>query len=143
LTFPAEEEEAVEVLDSRRILIVAHKSVATPALVDTVRRRAEAGPCTLALLIPDARNPATASWTLRRARRLLSKTVGIPVEGIVAEGDDPFTGIATALATGGYDEVVLSTLPESDSRWLRDDLPARVQALGTPVTVVVATAVTA
>ena len=121
----------MEVRDNTRILIVANKSVATPALVDTVRRRVEAGPCTLALLIPDACNPATAAWTLRRARRLLSKT------------DDPYAGIATALQTGDYDEILLSTLPEGGSRWLRDDLPARVQALGTPVTVVVASPVSA
>jgi hypothetical protein len=143
LSFPVEEEEAVEVRDNTRILIVAHKSVATPALVDTVRRRVEAGPCTLALLIPDAGNTATAAWTLRRARRLLSKTVGVPVEGIVAEGDDAYAGIASALETGDYDEILLSTLPEGGSRWLRDDLPARVQALGTPVTVVVASPVRA
>ena len=61
----------------------------------------------------------------------------------MAEGDDPYAGIATALETGDYDEVLLSTLPEGGSRWLRDDLPARVQALGTPVTVVVASPVSA
>jgi hypothetical protein len=137
------EEEAVEARHNTRILIVAHKSVATPALVDTIRQRVEAGPCTLALLIPDACNPAVAAWTLRRARRWLSKTVGTPVEGIVAEGEDPYDGIAAALRTGAYDEILLSTLPEGGSRWLADDLPARVEALGTPVTVVIASAITA
>ena len=122
----------------RNVLIVAHQSVATPTLVDEVRARTNAGPCRLALLIPDANDPAVAAWTLRRARRMLSKSVGVPVDGIVAEGDDPYAGIAAALREGEYDEVLLSTLPEGGSRWLRDDLPARVRGLGVNVTVVTA-----
>ena len=122
----------------RRVLIVAHKSVATPSLVDEVRSRTEAGPCRLALLIPDASDPAVADWTLRRARRMLSKAVGVPVDGIVADGEDPYAGIAAALREDTYDEVLISTLPEGGSHWLRDDLPARVKELGVPVTVVTA-----
>jgi len=125
----------------RRVLIVAHKSVATPSLVEEVRARTAAGPCRLALLIPDASDPAVAAWTLRRARRLLSKAVGAPVDGIVAEGEDPYAGIAAALRDGDYDEVLISTLPEGGSQWLRDDLPARVRELGVQVGVVSASPV--
>jgi hypothetical protein len=119
----------------RRILIVAHKSVATPSLVREIRARTVAAPCRLALLIPDAGDPASM-WTLRRARRMLSEAVGTPVEGIAAEGDDPFAGVAAALDGERYDEVLISTLPEAGSQWLRDDLPTRVRQLGVPVTVV-------
>lgn len=121
---------------ARRILIVAHKSVATPALVHEVMARTEAGACRLDLLIPDASDPAVAAWTLRRARRMLSKAVGAEVGGIVAEGDDPYAGIALALRQRAYDEVLISTLPEAGSRWLHGDLPARVRRLGVHVTVV-------
>ena len=127
----------------RRVLIVAHKSVATPSLVDEVRARVVAGPCRLALLIPDASDPEVAAWTLRRARRLISKAVGVPVEGIVAEGEDPYTGIAAALREDDFDEVLISTLPEAGSQWLRDDLPARVRELGVKVGVVSAAPVVA
>jgi hypothetical protein len=120
----------------RRVLIVAHKSVATPSLVDEVRARCAAGPCRLALLIPDASDPQVAAWTLRRARRMISKAVGVPVEGIVAEGEDPYAGIAAALRADDYDEVLISTLPEAGSQWLRDDLTARVRELGVQVGVV-------
>jgi hypothetical protein len=120
----------------RRVLIVAHKSVATPSLVDEVRARVAAGPCRLALLIPDASDPEVAAWTLRRARRMISKAVGVPVDGIVSEGEDPYTGIAAALREDSYDEVLISTLPEAGSQWLRDDLPARVRDLGVQVGVV-------
>ena len=132
----------MEARDSRRILIVAHKSVATPALLETVRRRTEAGPCAFALLIPDASNPVVAAWTLRRARRLLSKTIGAPVGGIVAEGEDAYAGIAAALRVAEYDEIMLSILSGPGSGWLHEDLPARVEALGVPLTVVMADAVT-
>ena len=121
---------------ARRILIVAHKSVATPALVHELEARTEAGACQLDLLIPDADDPATAAWTLRRAQRMLSKAVGAPVEGIVTEGHDPYAGIALALRQRVYDEVLISTLPEGGSQWLHDDLPARVARMGVNVTVV-------
>jgi hypothetical protein len=123
-------------VDSKRVLVVAHRSVATPSLIEELQRRAETGPVELALLIPDASDPAAAAWTLRRARRMLSREVGLPVEGIVAEGDDAFAGVASALRAGSYDEIVMSTLPEPQSRWLQDGLPARVEALGVPVCVV-------
>ena len=119
----------MDVLDSRRILIVAHRSVATPALIDTVRQRTEEGPCTFALLIPDAGNPVIAAWTLRRARRCC-QDLGAAVDGIVAEGADAYTGIASALRVAEYDEILLSMLSGPGSGWLREDLPARVEALG-------------
>ena len=123
-------------MESKRVLVVAHRSVATPSLVEELQRRAESGPVQLALLIPDASDPSIAAWTLRRARRMLSKAVGVPVDGIVAEGDDPCAGVAAALRHDTYDEIVMSTLPPPGSRWLAEDLPARVEALGVPVTVV-------
>jgi hypothetical protein len=128
-------------VESKRVLVVAHRSVATPSLIEELQRRAESGPVEFALLIPDASDPAVAAWTLRRARRMLSKAVGLPVEGIVAEGDDPYAGVAAALRHDGYDEIVMSTLPPPGSRWLAEDLPARVEALGIPVTVVTSTPV--
>lgn len=123
-------------METKRVLVVAHRSVATPSLIEDLKRRAEAGPVELALLIPDASDPSVAAWTLRRARRMLSKAVGAPVGGIVAEGDDAYAGVAAALRAGSYDEIVMSTLPPPGSRWLAEDLPARVEALGVPVTVV-------
>ena len=131
----------MEARDSRRILIVAHKSVATPALVETVRQRTEAGPCTFSLLIPDATNPVAAAWTLRRARRMLSKMIGTPVDGIVAEGEDAYAGIVAALRGAAYDEIMLSILSGPGSRWLHEGLPERVEALGIPLTVITADAV--
>ena len=73
---------------------------------------------------------------------MLSKTIGAPVDGIVAEGEDAYAGIAAALRVAEYDEIMLSILSGPGSGWLHEDLPARVEALGIPLTVVMADAVT-
>jgi hypothetical protein len=46
--------------------------------------------------------------------------------------------IEETLQGGNFDEIILSTLPRSVSRWLHIDLPSRVSHLGIPVTVIVA-----
>jgi hypothetical protein len=126
----------MESLPRRRILIFANRSFATPALLEEVRRRAEAEPCAFWLLIPDAIDPAVAGWTLKRAQRLFGKSAGGPVKGIMAQADDPFLAIEAAVGDGRFDEILISTLPEQGSGWLRHELPARVEQLGPPVTVV-------
>ena len=126
----------MESLQRRRILIVANRSVATPTLLDEVHRRAESGLCDFWLLIPDVTDPAVGGWTLRRAQRLFAKAAGGPVEGIMAHAEDPFEAIQAAVTDGSFDEILISTLPEQGSGWLRHELPARVEQLGPPVTVV-------
>jgi hypothetical protein len=121
---------------SRRILVVANRTAATPQLLDAVRERAAEGPCTFALLIPNEPRKGGADWTLETATPLLEQTAGGPVEGIVGEAD-PFEAVRSALQKQpGFDEVIISTLPTRVSEWLRRDLPHRVEKLGVPVTTV-------
>lgn len=120
---------------SRRILIVANRTAATPLLIDAVRERAELGPCSFALLTPEEPRKGGADWTLDTAIPLLERAAGTRVEGIVGEAD-PFEAVKTALQEHEFDEVIVSTLPRRVSEWLRRDLPHRIERLGVPVTTV-------
>jgi hypothetical protein len=122
------------------VLIVAHRTAATPRLLDAVRERARRGPCTFTLLVPrDYWEPDTerTAAVVELAVPLLEEAGGSPVRALVGDCD-PFVAVRQALADDDYDEIIISTLPQRISHWLRRDLPARVQGLGPAVTVVMA-----
>jgi hypothetical protein len=119
-----------------RTLIVANLTASTPFLLQEVERRARERPTMFSLLIPNVDARKTADWPLDTALKLLTKAVGAPVKGQVGASDDAFDSVQAALAEGGYDDVLISTLAKRTSEWLRRDLPTRVERLGVPVTVV-------
>ena len=124
------------------MLIVAHRTAATPALIEAVRQRAARGPCRFTLLVPRPYwDPDTdeAALTLELAIPLLEEAAGGHVDGLIGE-HDPLSAVRTAFAAEHFDEAIVSTLPARVSRWLRRDLPRRVEQLGLPVTVVTAQA---
>jgi hypothetical protein len=135
------------------VLVVAHKTAATPALLDAIRERAARSPARFHLLVP---NPFIADWhpvhtdrhekehheqaehVLALALPLYEEAAGGPVDGSVSVRHDPMDAIEETLRAGTYDEIILSTLPRSVSRWLHIDLPHRVAHLGLPLTTVIA-----
>jgi hypothetical protein len=123
-----------------RVLLVAHRTAATPPLLAAVRERAAQGPCEFTLLVPrpywDADTEESAT-TLELALPLLDEAAGSHVEGLIGD-TDPFVAVQGALTRTPFDEIIVSTLPTHVSHWLRMDLPARVRRLGVPVTVVTA-----
>jgi hypothetical protein len=132
-----------------RVLVVAHKTAATPALIEAVRERAARGPAVFTLLVP---NPAhglhavvdpedledsEGHAVLELAIPLLEEAAGGPVEGLVGD-PSPMNAIQDAINIHGFDEVIISTLPARVSKWLKLDLPSKVTGLGLPVTTVTA-----
>ena len=74
-----------------------------------------------------------------RARTLFAKK-GLPLTDVKVGAADPSEAIDAELRDNpGYSGVIISTLPEERSRWLRMDLPRKVRAAhGLPVHHVVA-----
>jgi hypothetical protein len=127
-------------VSASRVLIVAHRTAATPKLLERVRARAAEGTSSFTLLVPRPYwDPETeqAAATVELAVPLLEEAVGAHVDAMIG-ASDPFVAVQEALEGGRFDEVIVSTLPERVSHWLRRDLPHRIEALGVPVTVVTA-----
>jgi hypothetical protein len=137
----ARREDPREMSSPARILVVAHRTAATPKLLERMQMRANRSPCTFVLLMPRPYfDPETeeAAKVIELAIPLLEEAADRRVEAIVGD-TDPFAAVRAALQTSAFDEVIVSTLPRRVSHWLRLDLPARVEGLGVPVTVVEAT----
>ena len=125
---------------SARVLIVAHRTAATPLLLNAVRARAGRSQCSFTLLVPRPYwDPDTdeAAATLELAIPLLEQAAGGRVEGVIGDSD-PFVAVRDAVTGSGIDEIIISTLPARISQWLRRDLPRRAGQFGLPVTVVTA-----
>jgi hypothetical protein len=132
-----------------RVLVVANKTAATPALLDAVRERAAKGPCEFTLLVPNAthglhrvvdpedQSQGEAETTIELALPLLEAAAGTPVDAMIGV-PEPLAAIQDAVNLHGFDEVIVSTLPTRVSKWLRLDLPHKVAGLGLPVTTVTA-----
>jgi hypothetical protein len=132
-----------------RVLVVANKTAATPALLEAVRERAARGPATFTLLVPkhvhglhkviDAADTEVdeSEHVLELALPLLEEAAGGRVEGMVGD-HEPLAAIQDAVNLHGFDEIILSTLPTTVSRWLKLDLPHKASGLGLPITVVTA-----
>ena len=129
-----------------RVLVVANRTAATPALLEEVARRARRSDATFHLLVPatprglhrvvdpeDARHHQDAIRNLAAAIPKLSMAVGAHVSGSLGD-PNPLAAIEDALHLQGFDEIIISTLPRRVSRWIRLDLLSKARALGVPVT---------
>lgn len=129
--------------EPRKILVVANETVTGQPLIDAVKRRADAGPVSVHVICPQ--NQPKHGYviyddTIRGAaeNRLAMTLAQLREVGIEATGDvedpDPYSAIMDAVGERDYDEMVISTHPDTRSGWLRQDLITRVeQATRRPV----------
>lgn len=132
-----------------RVLVVAHRTAATPQLLEAVSDRAARGPAQFTLLVPrvahglhrvvdpEDTDDTEAQMVLELALPLLEEAAGAHVDGKIGDAN-PSDAIHDAMNIDGYDEIIISTLPARVSRWLHTDLPSKLKPLGVPITTVIA-----
>jgi hypothetical protein len=120
----------------KRILVVANETVAGRPLIDAVKGRAGGEEIDVHVICPqnqprhgyliyDSMVREAAENRLRMTLALL-REAGIDAHGEVMD-PDPFAAIMDALGEQDYDEIVISTHPETRSGWLREGLVDRVR----------------
>ena len=122
--------------DGRDILVVANETVVGKALIEAVKRHADKGDVSVHVLCPQnqpkhghviydesVRSAAENRLTMTLAQL---REAGIDADGEVAD-PDPYSAIMDALGERDFEEIIISTHPETRSGWLRQDLITRVQ----------------
>jgi hypothetical protein len=132
---------------SKHILVVANQTIGGANLLELVRARAREPDTSFTLVVPMTKpksgyviyDDVVRDAAQVRLDLALSYLRG---EDIVASGEigdeDPHTATLDAIREYQPDEVIISTLPQATSGWLRRDLIERIQdGTGVPVTHVV------
>ena len=122
----------------RHYLVVANQTLKQPELTQKIRACNDAGPCDFFLLVPATRAHGPVQWTPADAhavaRRRLEgalerfRALGVDIVGEVGD-PSPVVAIGDVLRRRSFDALILSTLPVGPSKWLRGNVPARIQQL--------------
>jgi hypothetical protein len=133
----------------RRYLVVANQTLLGDHLVAKIRECLLAGPCQFYVVVPAAHTKDHLLWTEGHDRAVARlrldealerfRSLGADVDGEIGD-PRPVDAIGDACRHAApFDEIILSTLPAGMSRWLRQDLPHRVErAFGLPTSVLTA-----
>lgn len=126
----------------RRCLVVANRTLANPALVDRLHQLAAEEPTQFRVVVP-ATPEGRVGWTEGGAAHAAAERLDAALRAFAAAGlhvtgtlgdADPVLAVRDELRTEDYATIVVSTLPAGVSRWLRLDLPHRIErATGRPV----------
>jgi hypothetical protein len=120
----------------KHVLVVANETVAGKPLIDAVRSRADSDGIRVHVISPQ--NQPKHGYVIydehvrEAAQNRLEMTLALLREaGIEADGQvmdpDPYSAVMDALGEEDYDEIIISTHPETRSGWLRQGLVDRVQ----------------
>lgn len=128
----------------RTVLLVGNQTLERDAVLEEVMTRAADGAKVLVIVPATHQRPddaggedmgvALARHRLQAALERL-RAAGVDADGEVGDAD-PYAAACHALGGRDIDEILLSTLPPSSSRWLSVDLPGRLRRhTARPVTV--------
>ena len=125
-----------------RILVVANKTAESPDLLDALKAKGTEHEYVLVVpasggVLEKAADPdAAREHTEPHLAAALEKwrAEGLNVEGSIGDSD-PIAAVQDANNFDKFDEVIISTLPQRASKWLKLDLPSKAgRATGLPVT---------
>jgi hypothetical protein len=114
-----------------RVLVIANVTANSPELVDALRARQQQGPMVPTLLMPATKNGyAGKEEATERMQAVLAqwREAGVVANGVVGD-PDPAVAVHETWDPRSFDEVIVSTLSGSTSKWLQADLPHRVQQI--------------
>jgi hypothetical protein len=128
-----------------RYLIVANQTLAADQLMERVRQLREDGECSFHIVVPATHTRDQAFHTEGASHAVAERRLEAALErfralGCDAEGEvgdaSPFLAVRDCIiADGSYEGIILSTLQPGVSRWLKQDLPHRLErTFGIPVT---------
>jgi hypothetical protein len=119
-----------------RYLVVAHHTLTGPQLAERLGQLAAHGPTAFHIVVP-AEPPGDHTWTETEARRTAQARLdralarfGTIDARFTSEVGDPNPLLAVddvLLRDPDFDAIVVSTLPPGPSRWLKRDLPHRLE----------------
>jgi hypothetical protein len=107
-----------------KVLVVANRTAASVGLEAALRARLESGPASFTLVVPLGVTPATERTASSVAARL--RSAGLDVDGRVGDSD-PLNAVLEVWNPAEFDEIIVSTLPASTSRWMQTGLPRRIE----------------
>jgi hypothetical protein len=125
-----------------RILVVANKTAESPELLEALKAKGTDHQYVLVVpasggVLEKAADPdAAREHTEPHLEAALAKMrgEGLTVEGTIGDSD-PIAAVQDAANFSEFDEVIISTLPQRASKWLKLDLPSKAErATGLPVT---------
>jgi hypothetical protein len=120
----------------RSYLVVANQTLGGEPLSETVRTFVASEPCRFHILVPATPPKEHLTFTEGEANAIAQerldialarfRELGADVDGEVGVAN-PLHAIEDVLMREQFDEIILSTLPSGLSRWLKLDLPSRVE----------------
>jgi hypothetical protein len=106
-----------------KVLVVASQTVGSSSLLSAMLELSERAPTKFTLLVPGGAGLPTGMVDAAIAGQ---RSAGIDVELVLGD-PDPILAVRDVWAPSSFDEVLVSTLPDQSSRWLRSGLPFRIQ----------------